>query len=137
MRDFVSGFAHSAAADGDAERAQELLAAGDALSDDFKAAGTDPGALDQAFQIVKDRQADTVAGPISEEAVQAEYMESMELLQAEGVTEADISAARQFIDDLEVVAPGTKATLQATGSGNDPKLVRLVIQESRRRGYGS
>jgi hypothetical protein len=62
---------------------------------------------------------------------------TMPLIQAEygdGYMD-DISAAQAFIRDLEVIAPGTIASLERTGAGNDPRLVRSAIKEARRRGY--
>lgn len=59
VKDFVSGFAASAATDGDHERAKALEAAGEALVEDFKAAGSDAKEVAEAFDIIRMRQADS------------------------------------------------------------------------------
>ncbi|MCL4767754.1 MAG: hypothetical protein KJZ80_16120 [Hyphomicrobiaceae bacterium] len=135
VKDFVSGFAASAATDGDHDRAKALEAAGEALVEDFKAAGSDAKEVAEAFDIIRMRQADTIAGPVSTEKLQAEYGSTMAALEAEGVTTADIDAARAFIRDLEIVAPGTMDSLERTGAGSDARLIRKAIAEAKRRGY--
>lgn len=132
---YIEGFAGSAIAEGDTERAQELQSAGAALTQDFAKAGTDPADLTEAFAIVKERHADTAFGPVPEEKLVADYNATMSSLAEEGVSIADIDAARAFIADLELVAPGTMHTLEATGAGNDARLIRKAIAEARRRGY--
>lgn len=132
---FTSGFAQSAIADGDIDRAHELQAAGDALVADFKAAGTDTDEVKSALDIIRERQSDTFAGPVSEEKLEADRVAAMNELTAEGISDADLNAARRFISDVEKVAPGTIHTLEATGSGNDPRLIRKAIAEAKRRGY--
>jgi len=59
----------------------------------------------------------------------------MNELTAEGISDADLDAARRFISDVEKIAPGTISTLEATGSGNDPRLIRKAIAEAKRRDY--
>lgn len=132
---YIDGFAGSAIAEGDTDRAEELQAAGAALTKDFAAAGTDPAELSEALSIVRERHADTAFGPVSEEKLVADYNATMGALAEEGVSIADIDAARAFISDLEMVAPGTMHTLEATGAGNDARLIRKAIAEARRRGY--
>lgn len=135
LTSFVDGFAGSALAEGDTERAQALRDAGDALKRDFSKAGTDPADLTEALDIVKDRQSDTAFGPVNEERLVADFNESMTALAEEGVSLADIDAARAFVRDLELIAPGTIATLEATGAGNDARLIRKAVAEAKRRGY--
>ena len=132
---YIEGFAGSAIAEGDTARADELQAAGAALTQDFAKAGTDPADLTEAFAIVKERHADTAFGPVSEEKLVADYNATMSNLAEEGVSISDIEAARAFIADLELVAPGTVRTLEATGAGNDARLIRKAIAEAKRRGY--
>lgn len=133
---FFDGFAGSAVADGDIERAQELNAAKDAMISDFKTAGTDPTDLREAFDIVRERQADTLFGEVSAERLAVDQAQAMAVLTDEGVTDLDLNAARAFIRDLEIISPGTMRSLEATGAGNDPRLIRKVIAEAKRRGYG-
>ncbi|RUU85473.1 hypothetical protein EOB59_31980 [Mesorhizobium sp. M7A.F.Ca.MR.176.00.0.0] len=59
----------------------------------------------------------------------------MSELAASGVAEGDISIARRFIADMELVSPGVVASLERHGAGNDPRLVRAAIKEAKRRGY--
>ena len=46
----------------------------------------------------------------------------------------NLGAARRLIDHPEERAPGNKASLEFSGAGNDPRLIRLAIKEARRRG---
>lgn len=136
---FISGFANSALADGDVDRALELNAAGESLVANFQDAGTDSGDVAEALAIVRERQGDTVAGPLSEERLAEEYDRGMNALLETYPDSAalhdDISKAQAFIRDLEKVAPGTIASLEATGAGSDPRLIRAAIKEAKRRGY--
>lgn len=132
---FTDGFAQSAIADGDIDRAHELQAAGDALVADFKAAGTDADEVKSALDIVRERQGDTLGGAVSEEKLEADRVAAMNELTSEGISDADLNAARAFIRDLEMVAPGTIRTLETSGAGNDPRLIRKAIAEAKRRGY--
>jgi hypothetical protein len=61
--------------------------------------------------------------------------EGLAACQAEGIADADINLARRFVADLETVSPGTIATLERTGAGNDLRLIRKAIAEAKRRGY--
>lgn len=133
--DFFGGFATSARADGDLDRAAALEAAGAALVADFKAAGSNAAELSEALDIVRERQSDTVAGPVSAARLAEDFASTMAALSGEGVSMSDINAARAFILDLETISPGTMATLEQTGAGNDPKLIAKAIAEARRRGY--
>lgn len=102
---------------------------------DFKAAGTDADEVKSALDIVRERQGDTLGGAVSEEKLEADRVAAMNELTAGGISEADLDAARRFVADLEMVAPGTIRTLDATGAGNDPRLIRKAIAEAKRRGY--
>lgn len=133
VRDFISGFATSAIADGNTDRARALEAAGDALVEDAKANGTSAGDLREALAIVHERS--DILGSITPEAATRAFDRGMTTLQAEGFTMADIDAARALIRDIEARAPGTMDTLERTGSGSDPRLIRKVIAEAKRRGY--
>lgn len=135
-KDFFNGFATSAAGDGDVERAQALNAAGEALIADARAAGTDAAELTSALDVVRERQGDTLS-PITPEKMEAEFASGMAAIQAEYGDSymADLSAARAFIRDLEIIAPGTIDSLERTGAGNDMRLIRSAIREAKRRGY--
>ncbi|TGV61661.1 hypothetical protein EN784_04640 [bacterium M00.F.Ca.ET.141.01.1.1] len=119
--------------EGDAERAGALKTAAAALSEDFRAAGTDPASIEEAFTIVR-QSADSFTPP-SPEQIEAGFTASMSELTASGVTEGDLGVARQFIRDLELISPGVVASLESHGAGNDPRLVRATIKEAKRRGY--
>ena len=118
--------------DGDTERAEALEAATASLSENFKTAGTPAEELREAFDIV--RQSAGLSPPTPEER-EASYAKGMEAVQSEGISDADLIAARRFIRDLETVSPGVVASLNAHGAGNDPKLIRAAVREARRRGY--
>lgn len=135
-REFFTGFAGSAAADGDSDRAAELQAAGAAIIENAKASGMPEDELAAALDIVKERQGDTIA-EITDEKLQQEFSSSMATLKDElGETYlADIGLAQRMIADVERVAPGTMDSLIATGAGNDVRLIRSVIREAKRRGY--
>lgn len=135
-QNFFSGFANSATADGQIERARALNSAGSALIDDARAAGTDAAELASALDIVKERQGDTIA-EITPEKMEQDFAASMSVLQSEFGERlgGDLAAARAFIADLEKIAPGTIDSLERTGAGNDPRLIRKAISEARRRGY--
>lgn len=134
-RSFFNGFAMSAAADGDADRARALEAAGEAIVADAIKAGTNAADLSDALNIVKDRQGDFAP---SEEKMATDFASSMESLQAEyGETfQSELGAAHAMLRDIELIAPGTMASLDRTGAGNDMKLIRIAIREAKRRGYG-
>lgn len=135
-KDFFSGFSASAAADGDIERAQALNSAGEALIANARTAGMDAAELTSALDIVRERQGDTIA-PLTSERMEAEFASGMAAIQTEygdGYMN-EVNAARSFIRDMEIIAPGTIASLERTGAGNDPRLIRTAIKEARRRGY--
>ncbi len=53
-----------------------------------------------------------------------------------GVTDAEIDAARRMIADLEIRTPSQKNYVDATGLGSDPRAIVKDIREAKRRGYG-
>ena len=117
--------------DGDQERVSALRAATAALTDEFRSAGAPPEEVAEAFSILRDRP---MAEPTPEE--REEYFQSaVAALQHDGVTDAELNAARAMIRDYEQIAPGTIASLERYGAGNDPKLVKLAIAQAKRRGY--
>lgn len=126
-------FTLDAMKEGDAERASALKQATAALSEDFRASGTDPASIQEAFTIVR-QSADSLSPPTPEQ-IEAGFVSGMAELTASGVTEADVGLARRFISDLELVSPGVVASLERHGAGNNPKLVRAAIKEAKRRGY--
>lgn len=136
---FFFGFANSAAADGDIERAHELYAASENLIANFKEAGTDAKDASEALDIIRERQGDTLGGPLSDERLAEAYEKGMgallETYADADALNADLSKAQAFIRDLEKIAPGTMASLEATGAGSDPRLIRAAIKEAKRRGY--
>ncbi|MBM7330734.1 hypothetical protein JS562_48085 [Agrobacterium sp. S2] len=118
--------------DGDRERADALKYASRSLAEDFRTAGTDATELKEAFEIVR-HSAGMV--PPTHEQREASFNEGMAAVQAAGISDADLSAARAFIRDLETVSPGVVASLNAHGAGNDIRLIRKAVAEARRRGY--
>lgn len=125
-------YALSAISEGDSERADALLAATSSLSEDFRKAGTDPGDLREAFELVRHSAGATPPMP---EQRQASWDAGMTAIRDEGISDADLHAARSFVADLERVSPGVVASLNAHGAGNSPKLIAAAVREARRRGY--
>lgn len=135
VTEILGGFANSAVGDGDGgERFRAIEAARDGLLADAKAHGTDSAELAGAMSIVKELQANSITEPTPEQAVQR-MTEGLEACRSEGISEADLNLARRFVADLEIVAPGTIATLERSGAGNDLRVIRAAIKEARRR-YG-
>lgn len=122
----------SAHCDGDVGRARSIHLAQRTLAEDFEQHGTSPDDVKEALHIV--RQSARLSEPSPEDR-QAEYAKGMAEVTAAGFTDGDLNAARAFIRDLEKVAPGTVASLEAGGAGNNPDLIRKAIREARRRGY--
>lgn len=133
MTEFAQGFALSALSDGDLDRSRAINAAGEALAEDFRTAGTATADASEALAIVKDRMS-AIGGP-SLESIAAEYETSIAAVRDEGISDAELNAARTMIRDMEIVAPGTIATLERSGAGNDLKLIRKAVSEAKRRGY--
>lgn len=134
LRSFMDGFRLSAIGEGDRDRADALGQAADALAADFAHAGTDHADLQEALSVIHERQADTLVD-VPLERIEAERVAGMAALAAEGITDAELNAARAFVADLEKIAPGTKLSLERTGAGNDLRLIRKAISEAKRRGY--
>lgn len=132
---FLDPYARGAFSDGDKERGEALKAATTALAEDFKAAGSDSREVEDAFAIV--RETNDQMEPATPEKNEEGMAASLASLQDElgSSLEGDLNAARAFIRDLETISPGTVAALEHRGVGNNLKLVRAVIKESRRRGY--
>ena len=84
------------------------------------------------MSIVKERQADSITDPTPEVAEQR-MVEALDECRAENISDADLSLARRLIADIEKVAPGTIATLERTGSGNDLRVIKAAIKEAHRR----
>jgi hypothetical protein len=118
--------------DGDTERADALRLATTALAENFKAAGTASEELKDAFAIV--RQSAGLTPPTPEQREES-YAAGMAAVEAGGISNAELNAARAFIRDLEITSPGVVASLNAYGAGNDPKLIRAAVREAARRGY--
>lgn len=126
---FFDQSALTAIQEGDKERAAELGQAGKALVAEFSAAGTPSETVNDALRAFND-------------AAYSGVTEAPETIMANLATEfgptleTDLAAARSLIADLDLVAPGLVASLNATGAGNDPRIIRAAILEARRRGYG-
>ncbi|KAB2720941.1 hypothetical protein F9K73_13565 [Brucella intermedia] len=132
MEGELDQYALNAIQNGDKDRADALKYATSALADDMRAAGTDASDLKEAFEIVR-HSAGMV--PPTHEQREASFNEGLTAVQQAGISDADLSAARAFIRDLETVSPGVVASLNAHGAGNDIRLIRKAVVEARRRGY--
>ncbi len=129
-------FALSAFGEGDRTRGEAIKSARDALIDDAKDHGSDPASFNAAFEIVREVNTSSLLPPTAEE-LEASFASGIETIRQEYGSGwlADLDAARAFIRDLEVKAPGTMASLERFGAGSDPRIIRKVISEARRRGY--
>ncbi|WP_072391926.1 hypothetical protein [Hyphomicrobium sp. CS1BSMeth3] len=134
---FFNTYKLNAIKDQDPDRAEAIGAAHEALVANVKAAGTPTDEWNAAQAIVRERVG-ALSLP-SVELIQAEEAKTTEALMAEygdaAKFNSDLAAANKFIEDLDKVSPGLIATLNHSGAGNDPKLVRAAIKEARRRGY--
>jgi len=122
----------SAIQDGDTERADALKHATSALADDMRAAGTEASTLSEAFEIVRQSAGVT---EMTHDQREASYNSGMTAVQEASISNADLSAARSFIRDLDRVSPGVIDSLRAHGAGNDIRLIKKAVAEARRRGY--
>lgn len=139
VTEFFDGHRMDALKDGDDGRAEALQSASGALLDDVRASGGLAADLAEALGYVRSNLDRPFGLAASEAELQAGESKAMGELANEyrGDTvrlSADLGAARRLIDHLEERAPGTKASLEFSGAGNDPRLIRLAIKEARRRG---
>ncbi|KRR27501.1 hypothetical protein [Bradyrhizobium retamae] len=137
VTEILGGFAASAIGDGDGgERARAIEAAGDGLIADAMASGTDTKELFAVVNVIHELQANSLTEPTAEQAVQR-MTEGLEVCRAENIADADLDLGRRFVmEHLEKIAPGTAYTLERTGAGNDIRVIRAVIAEAKRRGFG-
>lgn len=117
----------------DTEKADAFEESRKALIGDFQATGTDPAAAADAVGIIN---AWAYTAP-SIEQIEQDRVQNLELLTSEWGEAADtnLTIVRRFVADMDAVSPGTLATLESTGAGNDPKLIRMFLREAKRRGY--
>ncbi|AWC21803.1 hypothetical protein CO731_01256 [Aminobacter sp. MSH1] len=117
----------------DPDRAEALGQASKALAADMRAAGTSSKEFGEALTIINEVAYETKSDA-DRDRISAETMAT--LARDLGPTfQSDLDAARRFIQDLEKVAPGTIASLDGSGAGNDLRIVRKAIKEAKRRGY--
>lgn len=129
VNSFFDQAALAALQEGEKERSAELGQASKALVAEFSAAGTPTETVSEALRAFQDAAYSGVTE--APEAIMANLATEF------GPTlETDLAAARSLIADLDLVAPGLVASLNATGAGNDPRIIRAAIREARRRGYG-
>ncbi len=133
--DFAEMALH-AHAGGDTARAADLREAGAALREDIRESGGLVSDLAEALGYVRDGM-----GRL-EPLTPAEAERASELALAEigtgyadaGALEADLTSARRLVAHMERRAPGTIASLERSGAGNDPRVIRAAIKEAKRRG---
>lgn len=128
---FFDQHAIAAMQEGDQERSAELGQAGKALVRDFKSAGADASVLNEALRAYNE-----TAGEYLSEDQRMDLAETtMAQLQAElgPNLESDLALARQLIEWLDQQVPGLKASLEGSGAGNDPRIIKAAIREAKRR----
>lgn len=124
---FFDQRALAAMQDGNRDNAAEWSAAGKALVADMKAAGADAEGFNEALRAFNDASYSGVTE--APEAILSQLSKEF------GPTlEADLAAARALIIELDRKAPGLIDSLEHTGAGNDPRLIRQAIREAKRRG---
>jgi len=133
----MEGYELDARLSGEADRGDELASAMSSLTADFHKHGTSVSDVREMMELLHDGKA-RLMPPTPEEA-SAGYADGMERLISEYGDEsaltADLARARRFVADLATVSPGVVETLNASGMGNDTRMIRLAIREARRRGY--
>lgn len=137
VTDILDGFANSAISDEDGgERFRAIEAARDGLIADAMASGTDTKELFAVVNVIHELQANSIAVPTPEQTAQR-MNEGLEACRNENIADADLDLGRRFVaEHLEKIAPGTIYTLERTGAGNDIRVIRAVIAEAKRRGFG-
>lgn len=130
---FFTQHALSALQDGDRTRADDLQAASQALVSDAKHHGSAAEDVAEALKVVNEASGDNLPPEVHEERRTA----AMATLEAEmgGNLPADLSRAQRFIRDLDKLIPGTIASLERSGAGNDVRLIKIAVKEAKRRGY--
>ncbi|MER8783237.1 hypothetical protein NKH60_18605 [Mesorhizobium sp. M1006] len=133
----MEGYELDARLSGEGERADELASAMSSLTADFSKHGTSEHDVKDMMELLHDGKA-RFAPPTETEAGEA-YSRGMEVLASEYADEAamqtDLAIARRFVADLSTVSPGVIETLEASGMGSDPRMIRLAIREAKRRNY--
>ncbi|QYA11715.1 hypothetical protein [Rhizobium sp. AB2/73] len=119
--------------DGNTDQADAIKHATRSLASDLSEAGTPAEEFKSAMEIV--RQSRQSFAETTPEQAKAAHDAGMLAVAAAGITQADLSSARRFIDHLERKSPGVKASLDAHGAGNDINLIRKAITEAKRRGF--
>lgn len=137
VTEILDGHANSAISDGDGgERFRAIEAARDGLIADAMASGTDTKELFAVVNVIHELQANSITVPTPEQAAQR-MTEGLEACRSENIADADLDLGRRFVaEHLEKIAPGTIYTLERTGAGNDIRVIRAVIAEAKRRGFG-
>ncbi|MFB9950032.1 hypothetical protein ACFFP0_14310 [Rhizobium puerariae] len=120
--------------EGDRPRGEALKLARDAIIDDAIDHGTDKQTVNEAFAALQEVNKASF-GDLSEEQLAASYSAGMAAVQAASISDDDLNAARAFIRDMEEIAPGTIASLERRGAGNDIRIIKKAVAEARRRGY--
>lgn len=137
LADRMEGYELDARLAGESERADELASAMSSLTADFSKHGTSADDVKEMMALLHDGKA-RLAPPTEIEAGEA-YSRGMEVLASEyadnAAMQTDLAIARRFVADLSIVSPGVIETLEASGMGSDPRMIRLAIREAKRRNY--
>ena len=70
---------------------------------------------------------------MTEDQIQEGKAQGMRELTEAGITEGDLNLARGLIREMSKKIPDLHYQLSATGLGNNPRFIRTVIKEARRR----
>jgi hypothetical protein len=132
----IEPWAEAARLQGDTAKAEEWREASRTLANDFRQSGMDADEVGQVMQLAREALGNTLPGmPVDEERLMVMEERAQQWMYERGVTDAELNAARQMIDDLDLKTPGLKNYLDATGLGSDPRAIEKAIREAKRRGY--
>ena len=113
----------------DAGRAEALNAAGDALFLDAVEWGTPTETLREITGQL--HEASATLSPMSAE--QIADLNAKAYRELSDVPAADLDLARGLVTSMAMKIPGLGNQLEASGLGSDPKFVRLIVAEAKRR----
>lgn len=115
--------------DGDAERADALTEASDMLLAEARAHGMPTADLREIVDQV--HAASATVAPMTE--AQLADLNAKTMREIEDIPAADLNLARGLITAMSAKMPDLIYQLEATGLGSDPKFIRAVVREAKRR----
>lgn len=127
--DRLDDLARSVHLSGDTERAAQLDVVQGVMLSDGIAWGTPPNTIREITDAL--HGASATLTPMSDEQLADGYAKGMRELADMPIE--DIDLARDLIRKMEGRIPNLASQLEASGLGSDPKFVRLIVAEAKRR----